>query len=101
MNLYFFSLERCQRDVNYQDLKEEKWDSYNCTVQFGSQGVWPIFSEGSDINSVDLAPKSQVLVTGDDYSMLKLFRYPADQIDSAYLSFNGHSSNVVRQTRHV
>ena len=41
-----------------------------------SLGIWPPCSMGLDINSVDRSSKSDVIVTGDDFSKIKLFRYP-------------------------
>ena len=39
-------------------------------------GIWPKYSEINDINSVDANFSNQVLVTADDYGMVKLLRYP-------------------------
>ena len=40
-------------------------------------GIWPEIAEGNDINAVDKSKKSNVIVSADDYSALKLFKYPA------------------------
>ena len=40
-------------------------------------GVWPPLSAGCDINAVDRSNKGDILVTADDYSGIKIFRYPA------------------------
>jgi len=39
-------------------------------------GVWPPCSSGDDINAVDRSHSKDVLVTGDDFSKVKLFKYP-------------------------
>ncbi len=40
-------------------------------------GVWPDVSNGSDINSVDRSNRGDIVVTADDFSSIKLFRFPA------------------------
>lgn len=39
-------------------------------------GIWPKYSNVTDINSVDGNYNNAVLVTGDDFGLLKLFRFP-------------------------
>ena len=39
-------------------------------------GIWPKYSDTNDINSVDANFNNQVLVTADDYGLVKLLRYP-------------------------
>lgn len=79
-----------------KELKDEQWDTWNCIFGWPVQGIWPPSSLGMDINSVDRSQKGnqRILVTGDDYSYVKLFRYPSAQPHSAYAKFTGHSSHV-------
>ena len=57
--------------------KNCEWFTYNSIYGWHVQGIWPEVSGGNDINAVDRAKTIDVLVTGDDYSGLKLFRYPS------------------------
>jgi len=36
--------------------KDEKWATWNLTLGWPTQGIWPPCSSGDDINSVDRAP---------------------------------------------
>lgn len=65
------------------------------------QGIFPPCSDGTDINSVDRTKDGTILATGDDFGMIKLFRFPNFK-KSSYNKFNGHSSHVtnVRFTVH-
>lgn len=45
------------------------------------------------MNSVDRTNDGQFLVSGDDFSSVKLFRFPNFK-GSSYLKFIGHSSHV-------
>lgn len=50
-------------------------------------GIWPQCSLGSDINSVDKMKNQNVIATGDDFSKIKLFRYPCVHANSSYNRF--------------
>ena len=39
-------------------------------------GIWPKYSNVTNVNSVDSNYSSAVLVTGDDLGLVKLFRFP-------------------------
>ena len=60
-----------------EQYKNCEWHTYNSIYGWHVQGIWPEVSGGNDINAVDRAKTINVLVTGDDYSGLKLFRYPS------------------------
>ena len=57
-------------------LKDEKWASWTCVLGWSVQGIWPPYSDGTDINAVDRSPESGVLATADDFGKVKLFKYP-------------------------
>ena len=60
-----------------------------------TQGIWPhLYADGSDINAVDRSNSKKYLVTGDDFSKINLFRYPACHQKQIYNSYKGHSSHV-------
>lgn len=39
-------------------------------------GIWPKYSNVNDINSVEANYSNAALVTGDDFGLVKLFRFP-------------------------
>ena len=47
-----------------------------CGHSWFTQGIWPPCSDGTDINSCDRSRNGKVMATGDDFSKIKLFRYP-------------------------
>jgi WD40 repeat protein len=68
---------------------------YNPTVSFYPQGIWPPNADGSEINSVDLCPGNQnLLVVGDDFNMVKLFKYPCLLPSSQSKDYRGHAAEV-------
>ena len=78
--------------------KDEGWASWTCTLGWPVQGIWPPCSDGSDINSVKRSPSGRVLATTDDFSQVKLFKYPCPVKSSGSLTYRGHSSHVTNSS---
>ena len=57
-------------------LKDVVWDTWTCTLGWPVQGIWPECADGTDINSVCASKSRAFIATGDDFSKLKVFRYP-------------------------
>jgi microtubule-associated protein-like 1/2 len=67
----------------------------SCKFSWMCQGIWPhLYADGSDINTVERSHSNQLLATGDDFSKIKLFRYPACIPKQFYNQYKGHSSHV-------
>lgn len=62
--------------TNKEELKLVQWASWTCVLGPEVNGIWPKYSDINDINSVDANFNNQVLVTADDYGLVKLMRYP-------------------------
>lgn len=74
--------------------KDERWSSYTAIYGWHTQGVWPEVSSGNDINAVDRSSKGDIIVTADDYSSVKLFRFPASITGQGYNRYSGHAAHV-------
>lgn len=59
-----------------EEIKGVHWASWTCVSGLEVNGILPKYSDINDINSVDGNYVGQVLVTADDYGVVKLFRYP-------------------------
>lgn len=59
-----------------------------------TKGIWPPCSDGTDINSLDRSNNKKYLVTADDFSLVKLFKYPVSKNRQIYNQYKGHSSHV-------
>ena len=75
-------------------LKDVQWSSWTCTLGWPVQGIWPPFSDGTDINAVDRSHDGRTLATVDDFGKVKLFRYPCYSKKAASKEMTGHSSHV-------
>lgn len=85
-------------------LKDEKWATWSVTLGWPVQGIWPECADGTDINSVDrshetvdgkeYAKSYYLLASGDDFSQVRLLRYPSLKKASEAVVGRGHSSHV-------
>ncbi|CAK72848.1 unnamed protein product (macronuclear) [Paramecium tetraurelia] len=85
--------QKIQPDGAYK-YKDEKWSTYTAIYGWHVQGIWPALSLGSDINAVDRSNKGDIVISADDYSGIKLFRYPASIPQQGYQRFVGHAAHV-------
>jgi microtubule-associated protein-like 6 len=79
---------------NISSLADTEWNTWTCVLGWPVQGIWPECASGDDINACDIDATKKVMVTADDYSKVKLFRYPSPIERSAYNEYKGHSSHV-------
>lgn len=76
--------------------------SMNCVFGEKVAGIWPAYSDNTDVNATDTSPDGKLLATADDYGDVRLFKYPSTHRRSASVAGVGaHSSHVtnVRFTR--
>ncbi|XP_031213616.1 echinoderm microtubule-associated protein-like 5 isoform X5 [Mastomys coucha] len=77
-----------------EEIKGMHWASWTCVAGLEVNGIWPKYSDINDINSVDGNYVGQVLVTADDYGVVKLFRYPCLRKGAKFRKYIGHSAHV-------
>lgn len=63
------------------------------------QGIWAPCTDGTDINGVDRSKHQHpdgyhLVASADDFSKVKVFRYPAMIEDAEFVEGKGHSSHV-------
>ena len=58
------------------DLADLDWATWTSTLGFPVMGIWPEFSDGTDVNSVDRSKSRRLLATCEDTFNVVLFRYP-------------------------
>lgn len=63
--------------VPKEEAKGIHWMTWTSVVGPEVNGIWPKYSNLSNVNSVDANYSSAALVTGDDLGLVKLFRFPS------------------------
>lgn len=94
--LLFWNCRTGKQIVSPTEVRDVKWDTFTCKLGWPVQGVWPAFADGSDVNCVDRSPDGAYLVSGDDFSHVKLFRYPCTREKSKFKAYKGHSEHVLK-----
>ena len=74
---------------------DTQWQTYTQKLGFPVQGIWPGV-DMTDINTVDRSKNSVVIATGDDFGMVKLFKYPCVTPKAKFNEYCGHSSHVTK-----
>lgn len=74
---------------------DSEWATLTCPFGFNVMGIWPHYSDGTDVNAVDVNPNAGLVATGDDFGKLKIFNYPCVSKDAPFSEGSGHSSHVM------
>ncbi len=70
------------------------WATWTGVLGEITTGMWPKFSDKTDINSTDSPKARDILATGDDFGFVKLFKFPCPGKDAKHKKFAGHSAHV-------
>ncbi|XP_057217479.1 echinoderm microtubule-associated protein-like 6 isoform X1 [Triplophysa rosa] len=77
-----------------EEAKGIHWMTWTCVLGPEVNGIWPKYSNVNDINSVDANYSSAVMVTGDDFGLVKLLRFPCLKKAAKFKKYIGHSAHV-------
>lgn len=84
-------------DAQWATLKDVKWHTHSCVYGWATQGCWGTYDDGCDLRAAcrshlakgDL-PSTQLLATGDSYSRVRLWRYPAASAQPCSADYRAH-----------
>ncbi|KAH0503438.1 Echinoderm microtubule-associated protein-like 6 [Microtus ochrogaster] len=76
-----------------EEIKGIPWASWTCVKGPEVSGIWPKYAEVIDINSVDANYSSSVLVSGDDFGLVKLFKFPCLKKEGGTDSYSEESDS--------
>ncbi len=80
-------------------LRDEQWFSWNVCLGWPVQGIFEMYMDGTDINSVDRSQQTysdgmKLLASADDRGKVRLLEYPCLVKNSHAQYGKGHSSHV-------
>lgn len=65
-----------KRTVAKEEIQGIHWDSWTSILGPEVHGIWPKYSQVNDVNAADASFGHMTIVTGDDFGLVKLFRFP-------------------------
>jgi len=72
------------------------WASVTCKLGWEVAGVFPIGADGTDVNHVNANENRSMLVTGDDFGSINVYRFPVLKNSQQCRRYTGHSEHVPR-----
>uniref|UniRef100_A0A4W4ENS0 HELP domain-containing protein n=1 Tax=Electrophorus electricus TaxID=8005 RepID=A0A4W4ENS0_ELEEL len=90
----FYRMPSGKEVTNTEEIKKVQWATWTCVLGPEVNGIWPKYSNFSNINAVDANFNNQVLVTADDYGLVKLVRYPCIRKGAKFKKYFGHSAHI-------
>ncbi|XP_032883277.1 echinoderm microtubule-associated protein-like 5 isoform X3 [Amblyraja radiata] len=90
----FYNMPYGKEITNKEEMKATQWATWTCVLGPEVNGIWPKYLDVNDINSVDANFNDHVLVTADDYGLVKLYRYPSFKKGAKFKKYMGHSAHV-------
>mmetsp|Transcript_14405 Transcript_14405/g.24549 ORF Transcript_14405/g.24549 Transcript_14405/m.24549 type:complete len:128 (-) Transcript_14405:59-442(-) len=72
------------------------WETSTLKLGWEVAGVYPAGYDGTDINGVDADEMRELLVSGDDFGSIQIYKFPVTKNNHQCLRMTGHSQHVPR-----
>lgn len=80
-------------------MRQCTWYTWTAVLGWPVMGIFPAYSDGTDVNSVDRSNRRDLIVTGDDNFKVNLMRFPALKGPNGELTerkeYGGHCSHIM------
>ena len=63
--------------TNKEEIRNIRWCTWTSVLGSEVNGIWEKYTDTNDVNATDAYFGGDVIVTGDDFGMVKLFRFPS------------------------
>ena len=60
-----------------EEIQAIQWSTWTSVLGSEVNGIWPKYSQVNDVNATDAVFTKRVVATGDDFGLVKLFRFPS------------------------
>ncbi|KAJ8309461.1 hypothetical protein KUTeg_014335 [Tegillarca granosa] len=90
----FFRMPNGKHVTNRDEITNIHWYSFTGVLGPEVNGIWEKYTDTNDINATDAHYKAEVIVTGDDFGLVKLFKFPSLKKGAKFRKYVGHSAHV-------
>ncbi|EFC36054.1 WD40 repeat domain-containing protein [Naegleria gruberi] len=79
---------------NCSNIENIEWNSMTCPLGWTVRGIWKQDFNGTDVNTCHVDYENELIIVGEDTTMLSLYHYPCPIIKPFGYSYIGHCSHV-------
>ncbi len=72
-----YRIKGAKQVTNSDELKKIHWATFTGVLGPEVDGIWEKYTNKTDVNATDAYFDEQCMVTGDDFGLVKLFRFPS------------------------
>ena len=65
-----------KRITSKEEIQAIQWATWTSVLGAEVNGIWAKYSQVNDVNATDAVFEHRVIATGDDFGLVKLFRFP-------------------------
>ncbi|KAL3875087.1 hypothetical protein ACJMK2_038022 [Sinanodonta woodiana] len=89
-----FQMPGGKQVTSREELASIHWYSFTGVLGQEVNGIWEKYTDTNDINATDANYDAGVIVTGDDFGLVKLFKFPSVRKGAKFRKYIGHSAHV-------
>lgn len=86
--------------TNKEEVGSIHWGTFTGVLGSEVNGIWEKYTDTNDVNALDSNFGGEVAVTGDDFGLVKLFRFPClKKGECLHMTCFYHATVTVRNTQ--
>ncbi|XP_064600933.1 echinoderm microtubule-associated protein-like 6 [Liolophura sinensis] len=90
----FFKMPTGKQATNKEEIQSIHWSTFTGVLGAEVNGIWEKYTDTNDVNALDAYFRGEVSVTGDDFGLVKLLRFPCLKKGAKFRKYVGHSAHV-------
>ncbi|XP_074647902.1 echinoderm microtubule-associated protein-like 6 [Tubulanus polymorphus] len=90
----FYKAPAGKQVTNTEEIRSIRWATWTSVLGPEVNGIWEKYTDTNDVNATDAYFGGETIVTGDDFGLVKLFRFPSLKKGAKFRRYIGHSAHV-------
>lgn len=90
----FYKMPVGKRITRKEEIESIHWQTWTSVLGPEVNGIWEKYTDTTDVNASDTNFQQGVIATGDDFGLVKLFRFPCVKKGAKFRKYVGHSAHV-------